>query len=143
MPPLRRCAGRPSNASPRDEQNGNKPAKRTGDTMEPVLFHALPYLIWEDLVLAMNFSSVNDLTCSGGMLALARLKNGLPYCGAPFSPFHTELLQARLAKLVTEACLTEGDPLYDASFCKGALGRRGQEGRGRPRRRPEQETQDG
>ena len=128
MPPLRRCAGRPSNASPQDEQSGNKPVKRTDDTMEPVFFHALPYLIWEDLVLAMNFSSVIDLTCSDGMLALACLKNGLPYCGVPFTPFHTELLQARLAKLVTEACLTEGDPLYDASFAKALLGGGGKRG---------------
>ena len=97
--------------------------------MEPVLFHALPYLIWEDLVLAMNFSSVIDLTC-GDTLALACLKNGLPYCGVKSTPFHTELLQARLTKLVTEACLTEGDPLYDASFAKALLGGGGKRGGG-------------
>ena len=67
------CEPAEDNEEAQDEQSGNTPVKRTDDTMEPVLFHALPYLIWEDLVLAMNCSSVIDLNCSDGMLALACL----------------------------------------------------------------------
>lgn len=106
---------------PQAEQD-NKQVKRTDDTVEPTLFHALPYLMWEDLAMTMGWCAVVDLTASDGMLALACVKNGLPYCGVTFTPRHTELLQARLTKLVTEACCTEGDPLYDASFAKALLG---------------------
>ena len=106
-----------------DNDDVTEPAlKRTDDTIEPVFFHPLPYLLWEDLALAMSWSAVIDLTASDCMLALACVKNGLPYCGVTFTSHHSELFNARLTKLVMEACVTEGDPLYDASFANALLG---------------------
>ena len=89
------------------------------DMVGPVFFHCLPYMFWDNLVPAIGWLAVVDLTCADGPLALAWAKHGAMYCGVTNATYHAKQVNALWLKQLTECAVTEGVPLYDASFCQG------------------------
>ena len=64
--------------APADVVKRKKP--RTDDTVEPVFFHSMPDLFYQELLDALNIIGVIDLCPGEGTCALACIKKMLPFC---------------------------------------------------------------
>ena len=100
--------------APADLLKRRKP--RTDDTVEPVFFHSMPVLFYQELLDALNIMAVIDLTPGEGTCATACLKRMLPYVGVTFNEQHSARLSAHLERVVLTGMVTQGDPLYDVNF---------------------------
>ena len=65
---------------------------RTDDTVEPVFFHSMPVLFYQELLDALNIIGVIDLCPGEGACALACMKKMVPFVGVPFTEQHTARL---------------------------------------------------
>ncbi len=82
----------------------------------PVFYHAVPYTVFEDLIVAYNMKAIIDLTPGDGALAYACVRTGKSYVGLRLTPEHEEKLRTHLLEQTLAASATHGDDLYDANF---------------------------
>ena len=106
--------------APADLLKRRKP--RTDDTVEPVFFHSMPVLFYQELLVALNIRAVIDLTPGEGTCATACVKRMLPYVGVTFNEQHSARLNAHLERVVLTGMVTQGDPLYDVNFANVVKG---------------------
>ena len=95
------------------EEPGKAPPPRNATTREPVAWHALPVLFWQEILFDFKVGAVIDLTPSDGMLALAALQARVPYAGLVFSKKHADTLLDRLMSQVMAGATREGDAWYE------------------------------
>jgi hypothetical protein len=95
-----------------DEAGGNC-RTRTGDTLEPVFFHAQPIEVDEELVHCFPLSAIIDLTGASPGLCMVAIRNRIPLFAFCFTTEHQNFLTERLERIVFEAMLVEGDKLYE------------------------------
>jgi len=89
---------------------------RTDDTMEPVFFHSMPVLFYQELLGALNLIGVIDLCPGEGTCAIACMRKMLPYVGIAFNEQHVARLMAHLETIVLSCMVTQGDPFYDVKL---------------------------
>jgi hypothetical protein len=70
------------------EEDSPKAKPRDKDTMEPVLFHALPGSLYDEVLSTIPLAGVLDLCPGDGALALSSYKKGICYTGLCFSDSH-------------------------------------------------------
>jgi hypothetical protein len=86
---------------------------RNAGTREPVAWHSLPVLFWQEILFDFEVGAVIDLTPGDGMLATAALQTRLPYTGLVFTPKHADALYSRLESQAIAGVTREGDTWYD------------------------------
>jgi hypothetical protein len=86
---------------------------RNAGTREPVSWHAMPVVFWQEILFDFKVGAVIDLTPGDGMLALAALQARLPYTGLTYTKKHADLLMHRLQMQVVGGATREGDAWYD------------------------------
>ena len=79
------------------------PAPRNAGTSEPVAWHSMPQLFWQEILFDFKVGAVIDLTPADGTLAMTALHARIPYTGLTFTPKHATELLGRLQSLVLAA----------------------------------------
>jgi hypothetical protein len=96
-----------------EEDAGGSTRTRTGDTIEPVFFHAQPTEVDEELVHCFPLSAIIDLTGASPGLCMVAIRNRIPLFAFCFTTEHEKFLTDHLERIVFEAMLVEGDKLYE------------------------------
>jgi hypothetical protein len=96
-----------------EEATKAPPVPRNAGTSEPVAWHAMPQLFWQEILFDFKVGAVIDLTPADGTLAMAALNARIPYTGLTFTSKHAEELLGRLQSLVLAGATREGDSWYD------------------------------
>ena len=96
-----------------EDDSAVKAKSRDKDTIEPVLFHALPQTFYSELLGAIPLVGVLDLCPGDGALALAAYKRGICYTGLCFSDAHTHQLQAHIEWSIFQAMSDVNDLIYE------------------------------
>ena len=68
----------------------------TDEAVEPVLFHSMPVILYQELLDAFSLSGVIDLSPGEGTCALACMRKMLPYVGITLTEQHSARLMAHL-----------------------------------------------
>ena len=89
------------------------PPPRNAGTSEPVAWHSMPELVWQEILFDFKVGAVIDLTPADGLLAQAALQARIPYTGLVFTRRHADELLQRLQSLVLAGATREGDTWYD------------------------------
>ncbi len=79
---------------------------RSAGTSEPVAWHSMPELVWQEILFDSKIGAAIDLTPADGLLAMAALHARIPYTGLVFTRRHADELLHRLQSLV----IAWGDP---------------------------------
>ena len=89
------------------------PVPRTAGTCEPVTWHSMPQLFWQEILFDFQVGAVIDLTPADGALAMAAVHLRIPCTGLTWSKRHSDELLIRLESLVVAGATREGDPWYE------------------------------
>ena len=89
------------------------PQARNAGTSEPVAWHSMPQLFWQEVLFDFKVGAVIDLTPADGLLAQAAWHTRIPYTGLVFTPKHADELLQRLQSSLIAGATREGDPWYD------------------------------
>ena len=111
--------GTPDEANVGDElaamPTKNKP--RDKESEEPLLFHAMPSRLFEELLHSVDAVAVIGLA-GDGKLALAALERRLPFFGLTFTSEHTKWLTKRLEGQIFKRYQNPNSKLYQPSLTK-------------------------
>jgi hypothetical protein len=89
------------------------PPPRNAGTSEPVAWHSMPELVWQEILFDFKVGAVIDLTLADGQLAQAALQARIPYTGLVFTRRHADELLQKLQSFVLAGATREGDTWYD------------------------------
>jgi hypothetical protein len=89
------------------------PQARNAGTSEPVAWHSMPELFWQEVLFDFKVGAVIDLTLVDGLLAMAALHARIPYTGLVFTRKHADDLLQRLQSFVLARAAREGGTWYD------------------------------
>ena len=103
-------------------------APRTQDSLEPVFYHSLPAVFYQELIDGFQLKAVLDLSPGPGDAALAAYTLKVNYVGACFSAEDQARMMAHLEARILKAMATDSHELYDARF---ATALRGSEAKGK------------
>jgi len=92
--------------------------RRTDDTEELALHHALPSKFWEEVVRDYQLRAILDVAAGDGSLALTAVRHRLPYTGIVFTICRKDLTIAHLLGILSARALQAGDTWYDPSLAK-------------------------
>ena len=96
-------------------------APRTAGTCEPVTWHSMPQLFWQEILFDFQVGAVIDLTPADGALAMAAVHLRIPYTGLTWSKRHSDELLIRLESLVVAGATREGDPWYEPRLVEALM----------------------
>ena len=100
----------------------NPHEKRADDKKEPVVWWSYPEMLLAEIVHCLFVKLVFDLTPGDCKFAFVCLKLRIGYIGITFTEYHSQLLDARLFDLVSEAMADDASPLFNVQFAKLMLG---------------------
>ncbi len=97
--------------TPGEEEDapGRGTKRKTGETIEPVFWHARPEKLYQELISSYKLGAIIDLTAGDGALAMICAKKRTPYLGFTLTDVHTEFLKHRCATALLESSFVEGD----------------------------------
>ena len=99
------------------------PPPRNAGTSEPVAWHSMPGLVWQEILFDFKVGAVIDLTLADGQLAQAALQARIPYTGLVFTRRHADELLQRLQPFVLARATREGDTWYDPRLVESLTAR--------------------
>ena len=76
---------------------------RTDHTVEPVFFHNMTVIVYQELLGALSLSGAIDLSPGEGTCALACMRKMLPYVGITLTEQHSARLMAHPDAVVSDA----------------------------------------
>ena len=94
---------------------------RSMNDVEPLLFHSLPKVVYEEVMHQFGAKAVIGLA-GDGRLALACLEAKIPFFGFGWTEIHCDALRKRLEKAVWKGMINEG-PLHRPELSKLLLER--------------------
>ena len=89
------------------------PPPRNAGTIEPIAWHCVPKLCWQEILFDFKIGAVIDLTPADGLLAQAALHARIPYTSLGFTRRHADELLHKLQSLVIARATCEGGTWYD------------------------------
>ena len=102
-----------------DEEADKRRAKpRNDDTVEPVFFHAMPVMFFEELIHDFSLGAVINIGVGDGALALACMRSRIPYTGFCLTEEHKVGVEARLEGQMLQGALNPKDKWYDPVLVK-------------------------
>ena len=113
----------PKEALPGADQLSVNPGRhskviRQDSNIEPAWMHSWSIEVNADLVHLLGMRGVVGGTPGSGMMALACLRAGIPYCGICCTDKHKEYLEQHLMKLVFQQMQQEGSGIHDPTMTK-------------------------
>jgi hypothetical protein len=107
-----------------DAEHGAPVIRRTDDTIEPAVFHALPCTFFEEILWCYQLGAVINVGAGDGALALACLRKRIPYTGFCHTAEHCSRLRDRLVDQVCAGALLANDPWNDPALVKALVGKK-------------------
>ena len=92
---------------------GAESLNRTADSVEPLCYHGLPRLFWEDVIHAYDVKAVLDLTAGPATCAEAALNLRVPYYGLCQTFQHLATIKKHLTKRMWEYMKDPENPHYE------------------------------
>ena len=100
-----------------DEPTAKKMKTRAPTDVEPLLFHSLPKVVYEEMVHQFDAKAVIGLA-GDGRLAMTCLEQRIPFVGFGWTERHCEALRKRLEKVIWKAMMNPAGPLYKPELAR-------------------------